>query len=493
MKTKFYSFILVFQFLSFYSFTQVVIKNQRTIGGDNYDHLSSMDLTRDGGIVIGGDSYSGISGEKTDNATGGWIVQLNKKGLIQFDTTYNFNEFFKAIQQTNDNGYILGGTSDDGFFNHSQIIKTDNSGKVQWQEFAYGGGGNDENLISIQQITGHSGYVFIADDSYNLFKISIVDSVGTILHQKYIYQFFSPTCFTQTKDGGLIVSGNYSGDYGIIKLDRQGKVTWYKLIGGNGDDKCNAIQQTDNGGYIAGGFSNSNISGDKSENSRGGYDYWLVTLDSAGNIKIDMTIGGADNDYLYALQKTRDGGFIAGGASYSNLSGEKTENSKGSSDYWIVKIKNLKIQWDKTIGGDSYDELNSIKEVKDNDYILGGSSSSGISGDKTDTCRGDFDYWLVEINTKNADNLIAKNSNEKTTSESFIKNGFQVYPNPAKNILHVQTNIPADFSLINDNGKIVLTKNISRTGDITISNLTAGIYYLKNNNTNAIQKISVIK
>jgi hypothetical protein len=35
------------------------------------------------------------------------------------------------------------------------------------------------------------------------------------------------------------------------------------------------------GGYILGGYSDSNISGDKIENSNGGYDYWIVKTDSA--------------------------------------------------------------------------------------------------------------------------------------------------------------------------------------------------------------------
>jgi hypothetical protein len=174
-------------------------------------------------------------------------------------------------------------------------------------------------------------------------------------------------------------------------------------------------------------------------NSQGGYDYWIVKVDSAGNIKNDMIIGGADNDYLYTLQKTSDGGFIAGDTSSSNFSGEKTENSKGLSDYWIVKIKDQKILWDKTIGGNSSDKLNSIKEVNADDYILGGSSSSGISGDKTESCRGDLDYWLVEINT--TDNLIAYNSNKQIKSASIIHKGFQGYPNPASSLLHIQLTV----------------------------------------------------
>ena len=74
-----------------------------------------------------------------------------------------------------------------------------------------------------------------------------------------------------------------------------------------------------------------------------------------------------------------------------------------------------------------------------------------------------------------------------------LNNSFSVYPNPAKDVLHVTTNGNASFSFMNADGKILLTSNIDKAGVINISNLAAGVYYLKNNNTNASKKISVIK
>jgi hypothetical protein len=74
-----------------------------------------------------------------------------------------------------------------------------------------------------------------------------------------------------------------------------------------------------------------------------------------------------------------------------------------------------------------------------------------------------------------------------------VVNSFSVYPNPAKNVLHVITNNNASFSLISEDGKILLTSNINKAGVINISNLAAGVYYLKNNNTNTTKKISVVK
>ncbi|MBK9638386.1 MAG: hypothetical protein IPO63_11415 [Bacteroidetes bacterium] len=43
------------------------------------------------------------------------------------------------------------------------------------------------------------------------------------------------------------------------------------------------------------------------------------------------------NDDIYPILQTSDGGYILGGMSYSNISGDKTENSIGGIDYWIVK------------------------------------------------------------------------------------------------------------------------------------------------------------
>src|SRR5690606_42011020 len=47
----------------------------------------------------------------------------------------------------------------------------------------------------------------------------------------------------------------------------------------------------------------SNIPGDKTQNSNGGYDYWLVKLDTSGNIISQNSIGGsADESAPYILQ-----------------------------------------------------------------------------------------------------------------------------------------------------------------------------------------------
>jgi len=68
-----------------------------------------------------------------------------------------------------------------------------------------------------------------------------------------------------------------------------------------------------------------------------------------------------------------------------------------------------------------------------------------------------------------------------------------VYPNPAKDILHVETNGSVTFSLINQSGKILVTTNINGKGSIDISGITPGLYFLKNNSTGNVQKVVIAR
>lgn len=201
-------------------------------------------------------------------------------------------------------------------------------------------------------------------------------------------------------------------DYWIVKLNSSGGIIWQKTIGGNAKDELSAMIPASDGGFILGGSSSSDISGEKIDNSRGGLDYWVVKIDSFGVIQWQSTIGGSADDRLYSMSQSNDNGYILGGWSDSGLSGDKTDTSRGLSDYWIVKIDSLgNIQWQKTIGGSGKEvratSLNTVNtdsfggmaiyQTNDDGYILGGSSNSGISGEKTDISRGGFDYWILKL------------------------------------------------------------------------------------------------
>ena len=102
-----------------------------------------------------------------------------------------------------------------------------------------------------------------------------------------------------------------------------------------------------------------------------------------------------------AVKQTTDGGYILGGTSDSGMSGDKIEPSIGSLDMWIIKLdESGNIDWQNTIGGSSVDELKSIEQTDDGGFIIGGDSHSGITGDKTEANNGSDDWkatWVTGI------------------------------------------------------------------------------------------------
>jgi hypothetical protein len=216
-----------------------------------------------------------------------------------------------------------------------------------------------------------------------------------------------------TNDGGFILAGTSDSpkgsdkkedskgknDFWIIKLDASGGEQWQKTIGGFGQDDISVVIQTKDNGYLLGGSSSSPKSGDKSDDSRGNMDYWLVKLSSTGTIEWQHTFGGQYIDELRGLEQTKDGGYIVGGYSNSSDTGEKTDKNYGVGDYWVLKLDDKgAIVWQKTFGGDKDDHLYAIHQTIDGGYILGGNSNSGASNNKKKGSEKGTDFWVIKLN-----------------------------------------------------------------------------------------------
>ncbi|WP_396154640.1 T9SS type A sorting domain-containing protein [Flavobacterium macrobrachii] len=187
-------------------------------------------------------------------------------------------------------------------------------------------------------------------------------------------------------------------DYWVWKMDEKGDLDWQKSLGGSGQDLLKAVVLTNEGGFLLAGFSNSNEGLDKKENSRGQSDFWIIKLNAKGGEEWQKTIGGSGQDDLTAVVRTRDGGFVVGGSSASNVSGEKTTPHYGGLDYWVLKLdKDGKIVWQHSFGGKYNDELRSIALTEDGGFLLGGSSNSPESGNKTQKHLGESDYWIIKL------------------------------------------------------------------------------------------------
>ncbi|GGF28196.1 gliding motility-associated C-terminal domain-containing protein [Hymenobacter cavernae] len=352
----------------------------KTFGGSGEDNLRVLQPTPDGGYLLGGESSSGLNGDKAQaskGATDFWLVKIDAQGNKQWDKTYGgtaAEELF-AIQPTSDGGYVLGGSSLSGSSGDKTqpsqggydywVVKIDGQGNKQWDK-AFGGASGDQ--VTALQLTQDGGYLLGGSSRSGISGDKTQRNVGAF-------------------------------DYWIIKLDAQGNKLWDRTFGGTAFDYLYALQPTKDGGYVLGGHSSSGLGEDKTQPNKGEWDYWVVKLDANGTKLWDKTIGGVGYNYLYALQSTSDGGYVLGGASTSGVSGDKTQANKGLIDYWIVKLDaNGTKQWDKTFGGTGQDELRAMQLTPDGGYVLGGLSMSGISGDKSQGTQGvGYDYWVIKL------------------------------------------------------------------------------------------------
>lgn len=213
------------------------------------------------------------------------------------------------------------------------------------------------------------------------------------------------TCIQQTSDGGYIVAGNTvcndgdvtanhgENDVWIVKLNATGGIVWQKTYGGTKSEYANSIQQTSDGGYIVAGLTYSN-DGDVSGNHSSFYDYWIVKLNSSGQIIWQKTLGGTSDDTASSIQQTSDDGYIVAGLTASS-NGDVTQQH-GVFDYWIVKLSSSgQIIWQKTYGGTNQDSATSIQQTLDGGYIVAGNTYSNdgeVSGN-----HGDLDVWIVKL------------------------------------------------------------------------------------------------
>lgn len=274
------------------------------------------------------------------------------------------SEFTSNIQQTMDGGFILsastksidGNISVNNGARDAWIVKLDIDGEIEWQK-SYGGSNNDFISEIIQ--TDDSGFIM--------------------------------TGYSESNDGDLLQNKGAS-DAWIVKLNNTGEVEWQQSYGGTKDEITNAIRQTIDGGYIIAGQSNSN-DGDVLLN-HGKDDYWILKLNSMGEIEWQRSYGGTSWESIKSIELTTDGGYVIAGHSTSN-DGDVSTNY-GNSDLWIVKINDTgDIIWEKSFGGTKLDRAPYIKSTTDNGYILAGSSFSddGI----VSTNYGGADYWIIKL------------------------------------------------------------------------------------------------
>jgi hypothetical protein len=275
----------------------------------------------------------------------------------------------QRILQTDDGGYVIGGWSSDfsgGAFAGADfyLLRLDWEGQKVWDR-SYGGNYSDQ-LYSLEQ-TADNGFI-LAGTSYS------------------------------SASGDKTSPGYGYSDFWIVRTDASGNKLWEKSFGGTVGDNLVAGKVISDGGFILGGYSQSPPSGNKSATNFGADDFWVLRLDAEGNKIWERSFGGSASDYLLAVQQTADGGFLLGGSSSSEPGGNKTAPAHGQYDFWLVRLDALGNKlWDRSYGGDSFDEMRGLLIAPNGDILLAGSSFSDVSGNRTAPGFGSGDFWVLRV------------------------------------------------------------------------------------------------
>ncbi len=142
---------------------------------------------------------------------------------------------------------------------------------------------------------------------------------------------------------------------GSSLLAKAPSVLWTKYFGGSGSDRTYNVLETPDGGFISCGHGNS---------FGKGWNIYLIKMNANGDTLWTKIIGDTVKaEYIYSLEPTADGGYIA--------CGDKMMSDYSSNAYLIKFDSDFNIQWEQNYGQPKIGESgNWAVQTPEGGYIL---------------------------------------------------------------------------------------------------------------------------
>ncbi|QBA22433.1 T9SS type A sorting domain-containing protein [Chryseobacterium indologenes] len=400
---------------------------EKYFSGQNHDYLSATVTTQDGGFLLAGTSYSGKGLDKKEDSKGGsdiWLIRINEFGdeLWQKTLGSSSDEEARAVIQTTDLGFFVAGSfvsAQDskmkGYGSKDVLLtKLDKDGK-ELSQLILGGKGLDEVEKMIPTIDGGALLGIYSRSSEVRVSGSEQGSGMRDAGSVSDIQSLNPVSRTskQTENFG-------EGDYWIVKLDKNGKVEWEKNFGGKGDDHIRTLASTSNG-FIIGGESRSERSGNKTVGLEEGTDLWLISLNERSEEQWQKSYNFGNRDILMSINVIHSAdnksskGILLGG--YTQAEGRIETDDE---TFWMLYLDQYGTeQWRKHVKGESRkkeERLSDLKLNRDGSIILAGTSAEEL---------GKENWKIVKLGDKQVDQLIEKYD-------------IKIYPNPVSDYAYVE-------------------------------------------------------
>ena len=277
---------------------------------------SWVEQTQDKGYIIGGSEDSGFVDDRV------YLLKTDSLGNIIWDKTYENSDLdvCYCVKQTLDGGYILACRTTPSVADMTWFIKTDSVGNLIWQK-VYGDGINRTTILEVN-IT-QNGFIAVgligngqSGDAYLMRLNSNGDTLWT--KRKGGNKLDATISIDKVNSEGFILGGisksfntNNKTEAYVIKIDTNGQTLWQRTYSNIGVEECYSIRYKPNFGYAFCGFSDSlgNFNQYKAK---------LRIIDLNGNQLFENSFApGIDDHSFNSLELTADGGFILGG--YANL------------------------------------------------------------------------------------------------------------------------------------------------------------------------------
>jgi hypothetical protein len=209
-------------------------------------------------------------------------------------------------------------------------------------------------------------------------------------------------------DGGFVLAGESrsldgqvteprgSNDFWLIRITSVGDLLWERSLGGSSGDNCFGLCVATDGGVVLVGNTISH-DGDVSNLPYDASLIWVVKVTNSGVLEWEKTLGGSSYNLGVSITAAQDGGFVVG--AYTSSTNGDVVGNHGLTDGWVVKLNGQgEIEWQRCLGGTADDLVRFITALSNGDYLICGSTRSD-DGDVAGN-NGGQDGWVIRLSSE---------------------------------------------------------------------------------------------
>ena len=468
--------LIVTMLFPLFSFAQLRIDWQYCYGSEGNDNGQCILPVNGGylvcGIVSAPQNTGMVSCGMMSEYDNTWLIRIDDQGVLQNQQCWNWDEDFYLKEfislesaKTDNNEFYMNAHT----YGEVTILKMDENFNEIWRikPGYYGtqmlptddGGlliGGSYGMINKEEV----GVLHKLDDEGNTeWKVSTGMEVVKII---------------QAKDGGFLVGSSNNEvlyDYYILKVNQNGEIEDSLSLG---TMRPRIILELEDGFLLA-----RNV-GPDGPNAHGKYDILLSRIDEAGNVLWQRSYGGSLHELVSDVFANANGGFTVFG--YTNSSDGDLQNKEGDDyDIWVFHINaSGELIWERNIGSPMNHEWidynhPSVKRTGEYKYVMAGTmlweeipSGDVNCSNSAEIPNSGKNYWVLHV----TDTI-----NSAGVPEPLPQVGAQVFPNPTKDVVHIQGIEPVEVMVYDVLGQCA--KTCHGTNEIPLGDLPKGMYLIK--------------